>query len=109
MVEIRHPLPRHGTDHDSKPLPSLSECFVYQHAHFSADEERASKWPCDRAKVRPQSARAAICRSPRLATNSAERRFEFHSSLGVSSSSFCTPCGASTVVAAALFWHSLAK
>jgi hypothetical protein len=24
MVEVRrHPLPRHGTDHDSKPLPSL--------------------------------------------------------------------------------------
>src|SRR5260221_12110618 len=37
--------------------------FVYQHAHFSADK-KSIKWPCDRARVRPQSARAAISRRP---------------------------------------------
>ena len=39
MVEIRRrALPRHGTDRDSKPLPSFPR-FVYQHAHFSADKK----------------------------------------------------------------------
>src|SRR6266481_1723985 len=30
----------------------------------SVPTRRVSKWPCDRATVRPQSARAAICRLP---------------------------------------------
>jgi hypothetical protein len=37
--------------------------FVYQQAHFSADKN-SIEVPYDRARVRSQSARAAICRRP---------------------------------------------
>ncbi len=42
----------------------------------SVPTRRVSKWPCDRARVRPQSARAAICPAPGY-DQLAERRFEF--------------------------------
>jgi hypothetical protein len=48
----RYSLPRRGTDHDPKRLPS-SQGFVYQHAHFSATR-RASK-----VVVRPRKRSAA--------------------------------------------------
>ena len=38
----------------------------------SVPTRRVSKWPCDRARDRPQPARAAICRRPNLKT---EQRF----------------------------------
>src|SRR3954470_14024158 len=64
MVEVRrHSLPRHGTDHDSKPLPRVSGALCTS-TPTSVPTRRASKWPYDRARVRPQSARAAICRRP---------------------------------------------
>ena len=61
---------------------------------------RASKWPYDRARVRSQSARAAICRRPITisSANGASGSFPY----GGFSSSSCTPCVGSTVAAAAL-------
>ena len=58
LWRFRRYSPLRGTAHD------LNRChrfrgFVYEHARFSND-----KTPCDPAKVRPQSARAAICRRP---------------------------------------------
>src|ERR1051325_2362298 len=75
MVEIRrHPLPHHGTDHDSKPLPSFPR-FVYQHAHFSADKKSIE------VAVRPRNGSAAVCSRCHLPAPGydqlAERRFEF--------------------------------
>jgi transposase len=75
MVEIRrHPLPRHGTDHNSKPLPSF-QGFVYQHAHFSADKKSIE------VAVRPRRGSAAVCSRCHLPAPGydqlAERRFEF--------------------------------
>ena len=75
MVEVRrHPLPRHGTDHDSKPLPCFRG-FVYQHAHFSADKKRIE------VAVRPRNGSAAVCSRCHLPAPGydqlAERRFEF--------------------------------
>src|SRR6202035_5883378 len=65
----------------------------------SVPTRRVSKWPCDRARVRPQSARAAICRRP-VTTNSPNGALSSFPCGGFSSS-FCTPCGASTVAV----WH----
>jgi hypothetical protein len=75
MVEIRRrPLPRHGTDHDSKPLPSFPR-FVYQHAHFSADKKSIE------VAVRSRKGSAAVCSRCHLLAPGyhqlAERRFEF--------------------------------
>ncbi len=67
----------------------------------SVPTRRVSKWPCDRARVRPQSARAAICRRP--GTTSSPNGALSSFPCGGFSSSFCTPCGASTVAAAALW------
>jgi hypothetical protein len=61
---------------------------------------RASKWPYDRARVRSQSARAAICRRP-VTISSANGGLSSFPYGGFSSSS-CTPCVGSTVAAAAL-------
>ena len=76
--------------------------FVYQHAHFSADKKSIE------VAVRPRKGSAAVCSRCHLPAPGydqlAERRFEFIPLWG-SSSSFCTPRGASTVAAAAL-WQS---
>ena len=66
--------PRHGTDHDSKPLLSLRG-FVYLHAHFSADKKSIE------VAVRPRKGSAAVCSRCHLSAPGydqlAERRFEF--------------------------------
>jgi len=49
----RRPLPRHGTDHDSKPLLSFPR-FCSQHAHFSADKKSIE------VVVRPRKGSAAL-------------------------------------------------
>jgi hypothetical protein len=55
MVEIRRrPLPRHGTDHNSKPLPSFPR-FCLPARHFSADKKSIE------VAVRPRNGSAAIC------------------------------------------------
>src|ERR1051326_4805925 len=76
--------------------------FIYQHAYFSADEKSIE------VAVRPRKGSAAVCSRCHLPAPGydqlAERRFEFIP-YGGFSSSFCTPCGASTVAAAAL-WPS---
>src|SRR6185369_12776903 len=68
------PLPRHGTDHDSKPLPSFPR-FVYQHAYFRADKKSIE------VAVRPRRGSAAVCSQCHLPAPGydqlAERRFEF--------------------------------
>jgi hypothetical protein len=99
MVEVRHHShPHHGTDRDSKPLPRFRG-FVYQLAHFSADNKSIE------VAVRPRKGSAAVysrCHLPAPGYDQlAERRFEFIP-CGVFSSSFCTPCGAPTVAAVAL-------
>jgi len=71
--------------------------FVYQHAHFSTDKKSIE------VAVRPRKGSAAVCHLPAPGYDQlAERRFEFIPLWGFSSS-FCTPCGASTVAAAALW------
>ena len=74
--------------------------FVYQHAHFSADKKSIE------VAVRPRKGSAAVCSRCHLPAPGydqlAERRFEFIPLWGFSSS-FCTPCGASTVAAVALW------
>jgi hypothetical protein len=74
--------------------------FVYQHAHFSADKKSIE------VAVRPRKGSAAVCSRCHLPSPGydqlAERRFEFIPCGGFSSS-FCTPCGASNVAAAALW------
>ncbi len=75
MVEfVATPLPHHGTDHDSKPLPSF-RAFVYQHAQFSADKKSIE------VAVRPRNGSAAVwsrCHLPATGYDQlAERRFEF--------------------------------
>jgi hypothetical protein len=53
VVEVRsRPLPRHGTDHDSKPLPSLPR-FRLPVRHFSADKKSIEVVVRPR-KVRPR-------------------------------------------------------
>jgi len=100
MAEIRRrPLPRHGTDHDSNRCHRFRGLSTSTPA--SVPTRRVSKWSCDRARVRPQSARAAICRRP-VTTNSPSGALSSFPRGGFSSS-FCTPCGASTVDAAALW------
>ena len=52
--------------HAMELITILNRChrfrgFVYQHAHFSADK-KSIEVAVDRARVRPQSARAAISR-----------------------------------------------
>ena len=73
--------------------------FVYQHAHFSADKKSIE------VAVRPRKGSAAVCSRCHLPAprydQLAERRFEFIPLWGFPSS-FCTPCGASTVAVAAL-------
>src|SRR5205809_1000896 len=77
--------------------------FVYQQAHFSADKK------CIEVAVRPRKGSAAVCSRCHFPAPGydqlAERRFEFVPLWGFSSS-FCTPCGASTVAAVAL-WLSM--
>src|SRR5690242_21850388 len=74
--------------------------FVYEHAHFSADKKSIE------VVVRPRKGSAAVCSPCHLPAPGydqlAERRFEFFP-CGCFSSSFCTPHGASTVAAAALW------
>src|SRR6266481_1723983 len=74
--------------------------FVYQHAHFSADKKSIE------VAVRPRNGSAAVCSRCHLPAPGydqlAERRFEFIPLWGFSSS-FYTPCVASTVAAAALW------
>jgi hypothetical protein len=73
--------------------------FVYS-TPTSAPTKKASKWPYDRARVRPQSARVAIWRRP-VTTNSPNGALS-SSPCGGFSSSFCIVCGASTVAAVVL-------
>ena len=86
-------------------IASLNRChrfrgFVYQHAHFSADKKSIE------VAVRPRKGSAAVCSRCHLPVPGydqlAELLFEFIPH-GVFSPSFCTPCGASTVAAAALW------
>lgn len=65
--------------------------LVYQHAHSGADKKSIEVAVRPR-KVRPQSARATICRRP-AKTNSLNGALSSFP-CGVSSSSSCTPCGA---------------
>ena len=97
MVEVSPP-PRHGTDHDLKPLPSFPGfCLPARPLRCRQEEHRSRRAT---ARVRPQSARAAICRRP-VTTNSPSAALSSFPYGGFSSSS-CTPCVGSTVAAAAL-------
>ena len=73
---------------------------MYQHAHMSADKKNIE------VAVRPRKGSAAACSRCHLPAPGygqlAERRFELIPLWGFSSS-FCTPCDASTVAAAALW------
>ena len=74
-VEIRRrPLPRHGTDHDSEPLPSFPR-FCLPARPLSADKKSIE------VAVRPRKGSAAVCsrchRPARGYDKLAERRFEF--------------------------------
>ena len=73
--------------------------FVYQHAHFSADKKSIE------VAVRPREGSAAVCSRCHLPARGydqlAERRFEFIPLWGFLV--LWTPCGASTVAAAALW------
>ena len=75
--------------------------FVYQHAHFSTDKKSIE------VAVRPRKGSAAVCSRCHLPAPGydqlVERRFEFIPLWGFSSS-FCTPCGESTVAAAVQSW-----
>jgi transposase len=77
--------------------------FVYQHAHFSADKKSIE------VAVRPRKGSAAVCSRCHLPAPGydqlAERRFEFIPLWGflVFLLYTMTPCGASTVAAAALW------
>ena len=77
--------------------------FVYQHAHFSADKKSIE------VAVRPRTGSAAVCSRCHLPAPGydqlAERRFEFIPLWGflVFLLYTCTPCGASTVAAVALW------
>ena len=55
-----HSLPRHGTDHDSKPLPSFPGFCLP--ARLRADKESIEVGRATAPGFGPQSARAAICR-----------------------------------------------
>ena len=74
--------------------------FVYQYANFRVDTKTIE------LAVRPRKGSAAVCSRRHLPAPGynqlAERRFEFFP-CGVFSSSFGTPCGASTVTAVALW------
>jgi len=73
--------------------------FVYQHAHFSADKKSIE------VAVRPRKGSAAVCSRchlPGPVTNNSPNDTLSSFSCGGFSSSFCTPCGGSTVAAAAL-------
>ena len=72
--------------------------FVYQHAYFSADKKSIE------VAVRPRKGSAAVCSLPFagvVTTNSPNGALNSFPCGGFSSS-FCTPCVASTVAAAAL-------
>ena len=96
---IARPLPRHGTDHDSKPLPSFPR-FCVPARPFSADKKSIE------VAVRPRKGSAAVCSRCHLLAPGydqlAERRFEFIPLWGFLVF-LCIPCGASTVAAAALW------
>src|SRR5258705_202181 len=64
----------HGTDYDSNPA-IVSEVLSTS-TPTSVPTRRVSKWPCDRARVRPQSARGCHLPAPGY-DQLAERRFEF--------------------------------
>lgn len=70
MVEgfRRHSPPHHGTDHDSKL--AIVSGVLFASTPTSVPAKKVSKCPCDCAKVRPQSTRAAICPAPRLRPSS---------------------------------------
>jgi nitrate/TMAO reductase-like tetraheme cytochrome c subunit len=74
MVEIsRRRLPRHGTDHDSKPLPSLPRfCLPARLLECRQEEYQVA--------VRPRNGSAAVCSRCHLPAPGydqlAERRFE---------------------------------
>ncbi len=74
--------------------------FVYQHAKFGADKKSIE------VLVRPRNGSAAVCSRCHLPAPGydqlVERRFEFISLWGFLVF-FYTPCGASTVAAAALW------
>ena len=69
MVEVSPPLPFRAME----LITILNRCHRFRglstSTPTSVPTRRASKWPCDRARVRPLSARAAICRRP-VTTNS---------------------------------------
>src|SRR5436189_3972855 len=75
--------------------------FVYQHAYFSADKKSIE------VAVRPRKGSTAVCSRCHLPApgydHLVERRFEFIRLWGFLSS-FCTPCGASTVAVVASCW-----
>jgi hypothetical protein len=74
--------------------------FVYQHARFGTDNKSIE------VAVRPRKGSAGVCSRCHLPAPGynqlVERRFEFIHLWGFWSS-FCTPCGASTVAAVALW------
>ena len=84
----------------------LSRChrfrgIVYQHAYFSADKKSIE------VAVRPRKGSAAVCSrchlpAPPVTTNSPNGALSSFPCGGFLSS-FCTPCGASTVAVAALW------
>jgi hypothetical protein len=87
-----------------EPITILNRChrfrgFVYQHAHFGADKKSIE------VAVRPRKGSTAVCSRCHLPAPGydqlAERRLS-SSRCGDFSSSFCTPCVASTVAAVAL-------
>src|SRR5579872_868417 len=100
MVEIRRCRSR-----AMELITILNRChrfrgFVYQHAHCSADKKSIE------VAVRPRNGSAAVCSRCYLPAPGydqlAERRLSSFLCGGFSSS-FCIPCGASTVAAAALW------
>ena len=76
MVEIRRrPLPRYGTDHDSKPLPSFPRfCLPARPLQCRQEEYRSGR-------ATPRRGSAAVCSRCHLPAPGydqlAERRFEF--------------------------------
>src|SRR4249919_3412141 len=73
--------------------------FVYQHTHFSADKKSIE------VAVRPRKGSTAACSRCHLPAPGYDHspNGAFSSFPGGFSSSFCTPCGASTVAVWALW------
>jgi hypothetical protein len=89
-----HSLSRHGTDHDSKPLPSFPRfCLPARPLQYRQEEHRSGRAT---ARGFGCSLLALPFAGPRL-RSSRRTRFEFIPLWGFSSS-FYTPCGAAAVM-----------